>query len=49
MIPAPTYWQVQTHKGGPALLLPHASCLAGSTIALAEWLSLAWWGIRGEL
>jgi uncharacterized SAM-binding protein YcdF (DUF218 family) len=49
VVPAPTYWQVQTRKAGPALLLPHASCLAGSSTALAEWLSLVWWGIRGEL
>ena len=49
VVPAPTYWQVQTRRSGPALLIPHAACLAASSTALAEWLSLVWWGIRGEL
>lgn len=49
VIPAPTFHLVQTRKVGPASLIPHAGDFARSSVALAEWLSLAWWGIRGEL
>ncbi len=49
VIPAPTYPLVQTRKTGPFTLIPSAGNLARSSVALAEWLSLAWWGIRGEL
>jgi uncharacterized SAM-binding protein YcdF (DUF218 family) len=49
VIPAPTYYLAQTRKNGPALLIPGAGNLARSSVALAEWLSLAWWKIRGEL
>ena len=49
VIPAPTCHQVQTRKTGPVLLIPGAANLANSSRAFAEWLSLAWWGLRGEL
>lgn len=49
VIPAPTYHHVQTRKRNFTSLIPHAGSLAGSSRALAEWLSLAWWNIRGEL
>jgi uncharacterized SAM-binding protein YcdF (DUF218 family) len=49
IIPAPTYFQYQTGKIGPASFIPSAGALADSSRALAEWLSLAWWGFRGEL
>lgn len=49
VIPAPTYPLVQTRKTGFFTLIPSAGNLARSKVALAEWLSLAWWGIRGEL
>lgn len=49
VIPAPTCQFVQTRKGGAASFIPRAGILANSSTALAEWLSLAWWGIRGEL
>lgn len=49
VIPAPTYPLVQTRKTGLFTLIPSAGNLARSSVALAEWLSLAWWGIRGEL
>lgn len=49
VIPAPTLYLVQTRKTTPALLIPRASNLANSSTALAEWLSLAWWKLRGEI
>jgi uncharacterized SAM-binding protein YcdF (DUF218 family) len=49
VIPAPTYFLSQTRKRGPALFLPRAENLKNSSIALAEWLSLAWWRLRGAL
>lgn len=49
VIPAPTFPLVQTRKTGFFTLIPGAENLARSKVALAEWLSLAWWGIRGEL
>jgi uncharacterized SAM-binding protein YcdF (DUF218 family) len=49
VIPAPTGQLVQTRKRSPTAFIPRASIFAHSTVALAEWLSLAWWGVRGEL
>jgi uncharacterized SAM-binding protein YcdF (DUF218 family) len=49
VIPASTYYLVQTRKTTAALLIPNASNLANSSTALAEWLSLAWWKLRGEI
>lgn len=49
VIPAPTYPLVQTRKTTVFTLIPSAGSLAKSSVALAEWLSLAWWGVRGEL
>jgi uncharacterized SAM-binding protein YcdF (DUF218 family) len=49
VIPAPTGYQYQTGKTGPASFIPSAGAFAASSRALAEWLSLAWWGLRGEM
>ena len=49
VIPAPTFPLVQTRKNGFYMVIPSAGNLARSSTALAEWLSLAWWGMRGEL
>ena len=49
VIPAPTYPLVQTRKRGFVTVIPTAGNLARSSTALAEWLSLAWWSMRGEL
>ncbi|HWI41162.1 MAG TPA: YdcF family protein [Verrucomicrobiae bacterium] len=49
VIPAATYHQVQTRKPGPFALIPRAGALAGSSTALAELLSMAWWRLRGEI
>jgi uncharacterized SAM-binding protein YcdF (DUF218 family) len=49
VLPAPTYYLAQTRKKGLALFVPRAGNLRNSSVALAEWLSLAWWKLRGEL
>jgi len=49
VIPAPTYFQVQSRKTGYFMAIPGAGNLARSSLALAEWMGLAWWGLRGEL
>jgi uncharacterized SAM-binding protein YcdF (DUF218 family) len=49
VVPAPTYYLSQTRNKGLALFIPRAENLKNSSVALAEWLSLAWWRLRGEL
>jgi len=49
VIPAPVYHLVQLRKTGLFTLVPSAEFLARSSTALAEWMSLGWWYIRGEL
>jgi uncharacterized SAM-binding protein YcdF (DUF218 family) len=49
VIPVPTFYLAQNRKTTPALLIPHAADLAQSSTALGEWLSLAWWKLRGEI
>jgi uncharacterized SAM-binding protein YcdF (DUF218 family) len=49
VIPAPTYHLVQAGEPSLFSLIPGAVNLARSNVAWAEWLSLAWWGLRGEL
>ncbi|MHC1697134.1 MAG: YdcF family protein [Geobacteraceae bacterium] len=49
VIPAPTYYLSQTRQKGAALFIPRAENLKNSGVGLAEWLSLAWWKMRGEL
>lgn len=49
VIPVPTYQLVQPRKTNLFTLIPSAESLRKSSTALAEWLSLAWWGMRGEL
>jgi len=49
VVPAPTYYLSQTRKRNLSSLIPKAVNLSNSAIALAEWFSLAWWGIRGEV
>lgn len=49
VIPAPTYYLAQTGKFSIVSFIPGASHLLRSTVAIAEWLSLAWWGVRGEM
>lgn len=47
--PAPTYFLAQTRKFTWVSLIPRASALARSTTGMAEWISLVWWSIRGEM
>jgi uncharacterized SAM-binding protein YcdF (DUF218 family) len=49
VIPAPTYQHVQGKKYGIYMLIPSSGALEGSSRALAEWLGMAWWKIRGEM
>lgn len=49
VVPAPTFYLSQTRKKGFALFIPQAENLKNSTVALAEWLSLAWWRLQGKL
>ena len=49
VIPAPTFQLVQSRPLNLAALIPRSGNLLSSTVALAEWISLIWWGIRGEL
>ena len=47
--PAPAYYLGQTRKWSPVFLIPGAGNFARSTVGIAEWISLAWWRLRGEL
>ncbi|MEK6699553.1 MAG: YdcF family protein [Nitrospirota bacterium] len=49
VIPAPTYFLGQTRSWSLAALIPRAGSLMHSTTAIAEWINLAWWGLRGEM
>ncbi len=49
VIPAPSYFLGQTRRWSLAALIPRAGGLMHSTTAIAEWISLAWWGLRGEM
>jgi hypothetical protein len=40
---------VQAGEPGLFTLIPGAVNLARSNVSWAEWLSRAWWGLRGEL
>lgn len=47
--PAPTWYLAQCRLKGAALFIPRAAELRNSSIAVAEWMSLYWWKLRGEL
>ncbi len=49
VVPAPTYFLTQTRKFTAVSLIPRASALDESVTGIAEWVSLLWWGVRGEL
>lgn len=49
VIPAPVFYFGQQEKMNLSLLIPQAGALAASKIALAEWVSMVWWRIRGEI
>jgi uncharacterized SAM-binding protein YcdF (DUF218 family) len=47
--PVPTYYLAQTRKPSPAHFIPGAGGFRNSTVGIAEWISLFWWGMRGEM
>jgi uncharacterized SAM-binding protein YcdF (DUF218 family) len=47
--PAPSYYLAQTRKLTPISFIPRAADLARSATGIAEWMSLVWWGVRGEM
>ncbi len=49
VIPAPSSFLAQTRKFTAASLIPRVSSLSRSTTGIAEWVSLLWWSIRGEI
>jgi uncharacterized SAM-binding protein YcdF (DUF218 family) len=49
VIPAPTFFLAQTRVFSFASFIPKAGDLSRSTTGIAEWISLAWWSIRGEV
>jgi len=49
VIPAPTYQHVQNRKYGIYMLIPTSRALEGSSRALAEWMGMLWWKMRGEM
>jgi uncharacterized SAM-binding protein YcdF (DUF218 family) len=49
VIAAPTYFQVQTRKFSFNSFIPKAGDLDRSTVGIAEWASMAWWHVRGEI
>ncbi len=49
VIPAPTFLHVQTRKFSFNSFIPKAGALDSSTVGIAEWVSMAWWHVRGEI
>lgn len=49
VIPAPTFFLVQTRTFSFNSFIPKAGDLDRSTIGIAEWVSMLWWHIRGEI
>jgi uncharacterized SAM-binding protein YcdF (DUF218 family) len=49
VIPAPAYFLSQTRLFTCASLIPKAANLCRSTTGIAEWISMVWWRLRGEI
>jgi uncharacterized SAM-binding protein YcdF (DUF218 family) len=49
VIPAATYHLAQSRRRTASLLIPGATNLAHSSQGIAEWISMAWWSLRGEM
>lgn len=47
--PAPVFFLAETRKFTPVSLIPRVYDLERSTRGIAEWVSLAWWKVRGEI
>ncbi len=49
VVPAPVYFLTQTRKTNLSSLVPGAANLAHASIGIAEWISMGWWHLRGEI
>jgi uncharacterized SAM-binding protein YcdF (DUF218 family) len=49
VVPAPAYFLSQTRRFSPFSLIPRAGAFTRSTVGIAEWISLGWWRLRGEM
>lgn len=49
VIPAPAFFLSQSRVFSYASFIPRSGDLTRSTTAVAEWLSLAWWSLRGRI
>jgi uncharacterized SAM-binding protein YcdF (DUF218 family) len=49
VIPAPVYFLSQHRKMNLSALIPGAGNLGGSSVGIAEWISMGWWSVRGEI
>jgi uncharacterized SAM-binding protein YcdF (DUF218 family) len=49
VIPASAYHLAQSRNPSASLLIPGASNLFHSTQGIAEWISMSWWSLRGEM
>lgn len=49
VIPAPVNFLTQHRKKNLSALIPGAGNLYRSTTGIAEWISMGWWTIRGEI
>jgi uncharacterized SAM-binding protein YcdF (DUF218 family) len=49
VIPAPVYFLTQHRKKNLSALIPGARNLDRSSVGIAEWISMGWWRIRGEI
>jgi uncharacterized SAM-binding protein YcdF (DUF218 family) len=49
VLPAPAGYQSQARHGSAADYIPQAAALSTSSTAIAEYLSLSWYGITGKI
>lgn len=49
VVPAPAYFLSQTRKCNIFSLVPGAYNLSHSSTGIAEWISMGWWHLRGEI
>ncbi|HTF99486.1 MAG TPA: YdcF family protein [Nitrospirota bacterium] len=49
VIPAPVYFLTQSRNMNISAFVPGAGNLNRSAIGIAEWISMAWWKLRGEI
>ncbi len=49
VIPAATTHLAGTRRYSASVLIPGAANLAHSAVGIAEWISMVWWSLRGEM